>query len=144
MKLKKAEASIFELMDKYGITFLRLSVAVVFIWFGLLKILGVSPVGNLVASTVFFLPKEIFVPFLGVWEVAIGLGFLFKVPLRITLILFLMQMAGTFLVLIVQPEIAFQNNNPLLLTTIGEFVIKNIVLISAGIVVASSIKKEKR
>ena len=50
-------------------------------------------------------------------------------------------MAGTFLVLVVKPEIAFQGGNPLLLTTEGEFVIKNLVLIAAGLVVGGSVQR---
>jgi putative oxidoreductase len=49
-------------------------------------------------------------------------------------------MLGTFLVLVVQPDIAFQEANPLLLTTEGEFVIKNLVLLSAGLLIGSRLK----
>jgi putative oxidoreductase len=54
--------------------------------------------------------------------------------------LFVLQMLGTFLVLVVQPDIAFQEANPLLLTTEGEFVIKNLVLLSAGLLIGSRLK----
>lgn len=50
-------------------------------------------------------------------------------------------MAGTFLVLFTQPDLAFQNNNPLLLTTIGEFVLKNLVLVSAGLVIGTTVRR---
>ncbi len=46
------------------------------------------------------------------------------------------HLIGTFLVMIVQPAVAFQNGNPLLLTTEGEFVVKNLVLISALLMLA--------
>jgi putative oxidoreductase len=49
-------------------------------------------------------------------------------------------MMGTFLVLVIQPEVAFQDGNPLLLTTEGEFVIKNLVLLSAGLMIGSRLK----
>jgi len=49
------------------------------------------------------------------------------------------HLCGTFLVLVMEPELAFQNGNPLLLTTIGEFVVKNLVLISAALVLASKL-----
>ena len=59
-----------------------------------------------------------------------------------TLLLFWLQLAGTFLVLILRPDIAFQQGtNPLLLTTEGEFVIKNLVLISAGLVVGGTVRR---
>ena len=46
-------------------------------------------------------------------------------------------MAGTFLVLVMHPEVAFQDGNPFLLTVEGEFVIKNLVLLSAALVIGS-------
>lgn len=49
-------------------------------------------------------------------------------------------LCGTFLVLLMEPQLGFQGGNPLLLTTIGEFVVKNVVLISAGLVLASKLR----
>lgn len=131
-------------MDTYGAELLRVSVAVVFIWFGLLKLIGRSPVYDLVARTVYWVSPEAFVPLLGVWEVAIGMGLLFRFALRVTLFLFWLQLAGTLLVLVVRPDIAFQHGNPLLLTTEGEFVVKNLALISAGLVIGATVQRKGR
>ncbi len=138
---RQLDRRIVHLMAKYAVTFLRWALAITFIWFGALKIFGVSPVGDLVAKTVPWLPREFFVPFLGVWEVIIGLGLLTRVALRLTLLLFFAQMAGTFLVLILLPSVSFQNGNPLLLTDTGEFVVKNFVLLSAGVVIGSTVRR---
>ena len=54
------------------------------------------------------------------------------------------HLAGTFLVLVVQPEVAFQHGNPLLLTTEGEFVVKNLVLISGLLVLAARLPAGSR
>ena len=86
----------------------------------------------------------LFVPFLGIWEVIVGLGLLFSWKLRLILLLFWLQMAGTFLVLLTLPDIAYQGGNPLLLTTEGEFVIKNLILITAGLVVGSTVRRSDR
>jgi len=126
-------------LSTYGIIFLRIALAGVFIWFGALKVIGRSPVEDLVADTVYWLDAELFVRFLGVWEVVVGLGLVMPVALRATLLLFWAQMAGTLLVFVLQPSAAFQDDNPLLLTQTGEFVVKNLVLISAGIVVGSTV-----
>ena len=53
------------------------------------------------------------------------------------------HLTGTFLVLVTQPDLAFQNGNPLLLTMIGEFVVKNIVLMTAGLVLATVTRQRK-
>lgn len=128
-----------QFMRANGIRLLRIALAIVFVWFGALKVAGDSPVGDLVAKTVYWVRPEWFVPFLGVWEVAIGLGLLFAIGLRFVLLLFWLQMAGTFLVLVLRPELAFRADNPLLLTVTGEFVIKNLVLIAAGLVIGSTV-----
>ena len=129
-------------MTTYGIQILRVCLGIVFTWFGALKVAGRSPVEALVAQTVSWVAPEILLPLLGVWEIAVGLGLLLRVALRTTLFLFWLQMAGTFLVLLLRPDLAFQQGNPLLLTTEGEFVIKNLVLISAGIVVGSTVRRD--
>lgn len=143
LEFDRLDRALVGFMTAYGVTLLRLSLAIVFIWFGALKLIGRSPVADLVASTVYFLPSEHFVPILGLWEVAVGLGLLLRFALRVTLALFWAQMAGTFLVLVLRPGIAFQAENPLLLTMAGEFVIKNLVLITAGIVIGSSVRPLK-
>jgi uncharacterized membrane protein YkgB len=119
---------------------LRISVAVVFIWFGALKIFDVTPVTELVANTVYWFDPDWVVPALGIVELAVGFGLLFKFALRSVLALFFLQMLGTFLVFVVQPDVAFVDGNPLLLTTEGEFVVKNLVLLSAGLVIGATVR----
>lgn len=63
------------------------------------------------------------------------MGLLFGLARRIILPLFAGQMGGTFLVLVMRPDVAFQHGNLLLLTVEGEFVVKNLVLLSAGLLV---------
>jgi len=119
-------------------------VALIFIWFGVLKVVDRSPVADLVADTVYWVPSGFFVRFLGAWEIAVGVGLLVPIALRLTLFLFWAQMAGTFLVLVIHPGLSFQGNNLLLLTLTGEFVIKNLVLITAGVVIGSTVRPAGR
>lgn len=128
------------LMERYGVTLLRFSLAIVFVWFGALKLIGRSPVAELVAATVYWLPPQVFVPVLGAWEMAIGVGLAFRVLLRFTPFLLFAQLAGAFLVLFVRPERAFAAGNPLLSTLEGEFVVKNVILLSAGLVIGATVR----
>lgn len=128
-------------MYGYGHLFLRVSVAIVFIWFGLLKPFGSSPAQELVKRTVFWLPADLFVPFLGWWEVAIGVGLLFKPLIRVAIFLLLLQMPGTMLPLILLPEVCFVQF-PFVLTMEGQYIIKNLVLISAALVVGGTVRHE--
>jgi putative oxidoreductase len=133
-----------DMLARWAIPLLRVSLGAVFLWFGALKIAQVSPVADLVARTVYWVDPSWFVPVLGSVEVIIGAGLLAGRALRTILALFWLQMLGTFLVLVIQPEVAFQQGNPLLLTVEGEFVVKNLVLLSAGMVVGSTVRRRRR
>ena len=139
-RFDRVDAAVVHFMSEYGPRLLRCSLAVVFIWFGALKISGRSPVADLVTHTVYWLPADRFISILGIWEVLVGVGLLFRFVLRLTLLLFWLLLAGTSLVLVLRPDIAFQGGNPLLLTMEGEFVVKNLVLIAAGLVVGSRVR----
>ena len=124
-------------------TLLRISLGVVFVWFGALKVANVTPVGELIAGTLPFVDPAWFVPFLGGVEVVLGLGLLLGRAITVVSAVLVAHLCGTFLVLVMQPELAFQNGNPLLLTTIGEFVIKNVVLIASALVLAARLREVK-
>ena len=130
-------------LERWSVQLLRLSLGIVFLWFGGLKVFGVSPVSDLVAATVYWVDPDWFVVSLGVVEMLVGAGLILRRAMRIILAVFLAQMAGTFLVVILLPDIAFQDGNPLKLTVEGEFVIKNLVLLSAGLVVGSMVRRDR-
>ena len=130
-------------LQRWSVPILRISLGVVFLWFGALKVFGVTPVADLVAATVYWVDPEWFVPLLGVVEILVGAGLILRRAMRTILAIFLAQMAGTFLVLILLPDVAFQDGNPLKLTVEGEFVIKNLVLLAAGLVVGSTVRRDR-
>ena len=135
MPIHTFDALFIDRMRRFGTPMLRVALGLIFLWFGLLKIFGVSPVVELIGSTYSFLPQEQFILFVGIWEAAIGIGLICKFALRATLALLWLQMSGTFVALVLSPDIFFTNSNPLLLTLEGEFVMKNIVLITASLVI---------
>lgn len=63
--------------------------------------------------------------------------------MRLVLPVFAGLLMGTLLVLVLLPEVAFQDGNPLLLSVEGGYVVKNIVLLAAGLVVASSLSRPR-
>ena len=136
-KAQRLDERLRPLLDRIGVPLLRISLGVVFLWFGLLKIFDVSPVSSLVARTIYWFDPDLVVPALGAVEVFVGACLLAGRLMRIALPLLVLQMAGTFLVLVLLPGVAFLEGNPLLLTVEGEFVVKNLVLLSAGLVVGS-------
>ena len=129
-------------LRRVAVPILRVSLGVVFVWFGTLKILQVSPVSELVARTVYWVDPDIVVPVLGAFEVTVGVLLLLGQALRLTLFLFLLQMLGTFLTFIVLPNVTFRHGNPFLLTVEGEFVVKNLVLIASALVVGTTVRRD--
>lgn len=135
--VRHAEGRVVATSARIGLPLLRVAMGAVFIWFGALKVAGASPVADLVAGTVPWLDRTWFVPALGAAEVILGVALLIGRLLPFVCVALTAHLCGTLLVLVMEPELAFQNANPLLLTTIGEFVVKNVVLIAAALVLAS-------
>ena len=138
-QFNKLDQEIVRVLKKYGLHFLRYSLALVFIWFGILKSFNISPANELVANTVYWFDPSWFVSLLGWWEVLIGICFLYKPLIRVGVFLLIPQMVGTFLPLIILPDVVF---GPTLFswTLEGQYIIKNFVLISAGIVIGSHVR----
>ena len=125
----------------YGIIFLRFSIGLIFVWFGFLKPFGISPAQELVTNTVYWFDDKVsFVKFLGWWEVAIGITMCIKPLIRISIFLLFLQMPGTFLPLVLLPEICF-TDFPFGLTLEGQYIIKNLIIISAGLVIGGTVNK---
>lgn len=135
---RRFDRTVVALMDSVGIPFARSALGLVFIWFGALKTLGeLSPAYDLVAATVYWLTPETIVPILGLWEVAIGVAFLVPALTRVALLLLLPQMPGTFLPLVMLPEVCF-TIAPFGLTLEGQYIIKNLVIISCALIIGGT------
>ena len=138
-QFNKLDQHIVRILKKHGLHFLRYSLAVIFIWFGILKSFNLSPAHELVANTVYWFDPSWFVPFLGWWEILIGICFFYKPLIRLGVFLLIPQMLGTFLPLILLPDVVF-GTTILSLTLEGQYIIKNLILISAGIVIGSHVR----
>tara|TARA_B100000212_G_C27368957_1_gene531679 strand:+ start:1469 stop:1933 length:465 start_codon:yes stop_codon:yes gene_type:complete len=139
--IKKIDKLISQYMFIYGIIFLRFSIGLIFVWFGFLKPFGISPAQELVTNTVYWFDDKVsFVKFLGWWEVVIGITMCIKPLIRISIFLLFLQMPGTFLPLVLLPEICF-TNFPFGLTLEGQYIIKNLIIISAGLVIGGTVNK---
>jgi uncharacterized membrane protein YkgB len=129
-------------LHKVGIPFLRYAVGIIFLWFGFLKIIDASPATELVKHTVYWFDPSWFVPFLGVWEMVIGLCFIIWPLVRVGIALLIPQMAGTFLPLVLLPGVTFAGS--IFVPTLeGQYIIKNLVIIGAAIVIGASVRDPK-
>lgn len=145
MSLDQLDLRISTFMQRWGTLALRLSFGVIFIWFGILKPFGVSAAEPLVLATVPWLPffdGGTWLSIIGWWEVAIGVAFLFQRTLRIAVGLLALQMVGTFMPLLALPEVAFQPGRiPYGPTMEGQYIIKNLMIISAALVVGGTVRE---
>lgn len=122
-------------MEQHSINMMRIALAIIYVWFGALKIFGMSPAGELVEQTVYWFKPEIFIPILGVSEVLIALGLLFKRFIPYTIPLLLLHMAVTFFPIFILKTICF-DVFPYCPTLAGQYIIKNLILISGALVIA--------
>jgi uncharacterized membrane protein YkgB len=131
-------------MSRHGLGVLRIGLGVVFLWFGALKLVpGLSPAEELVRRTVYFVDPDLFLPVLAVWECLIGIGLLVGKGMRFTLLLLFLQMPGTALPLIVLPEVVW-TYFPYGLTLEGQYIVKNLVLIGAALVIGGTLRRPER
>ena len=136
----RIDRRITEWMASTGLTLLRISMGVVFFWFGALKLFpGASPAADLIRDSITFLPPNLFIPFLGLWEMAIGLGFITGKFLRLTILLMVLQMIGAVSPLVLLPSAVWERF-PFVLTLEGQYIIKNVVLISAAFVIGATVR----
>jgi uncharacterized membrane protein YphA (DoxX/SURF4 family) len=132
-------------MARNGVRLLRISLGVVFFWFGFLKFFpGLSPATELALRTIDVLsfgkvPSAVAINVLAAWESAIGLGLIFGVFMRATLLLLFVQMLGTITPIFLFPELVF-TRVPYAPTLEGQYIIKNLVLVSAGIVIGATVR----
>ncbi len=135
-------------MASKGLLLLRLSIGIVFFWFGFLKFFeGLSPAEELATRTIRtitfgLLSEKVIIYGLATWEVLIGAGLIFKIFLRETLLLLYLQMIGTFLPIFLFPQDVF-HVFPYSFTLEGQYIVKNIVLLSAGIVLGATVRGGK-
>lgn len=132
-------------MARHGVPLLRLSLGVVFLWFGGLKFFpGLSPAEDLAGRTIMLMtfgliPATVSLPVLALWEFLIGLGFLSGRFMRATVLLMAAQMLGTVTPLFFFPHETF-TAFPIAPTLEGQYIIKNIVLLSAGLVLGAMVR----
>ncbi len=144
-RLEHVDFRITAWMAQHGVTLTRLALGVVFVWFGAIKFVpGWSPAADLAARTIERLTlgvvePSLALPLLAVWETLIGIGLITGRLLRLTLLLLFIQMPGTMLPLVFFSSETFAAF-PYSPTLEGQYIIKNLVLVCAAIVVGSTVR----
>ncbi len=142
----KIDPIIIEWMSRNGYLLVRISIGIVFVWFGFLKFFpGLSPAQELAIRTITrlsfgLIPDFIIINGLALWEVLIGIGLISGKFMRETLLLLFLQMAGTFAPIFLFPNEVF-THFPYAPTLEGQYIIKNLVLVAAGIILGGKLRK---
>jgi uncharacterized membrane protein YphA (DoxX/SURF4 family) len=145
-RIIRADQKIRSWMKQYNILSLRVSLGIIFFWFGILKYFpDISPAEDLARQTFEIMtfgliPQDLAIKILATWECAIGLGLLMGKYMRVVLLLLFMQMVGAMSPIFLFPEKVFVQI-PWVPTLEGQYIIKNLVLISAAIVLGSKVGK---
>ena len=132
-------------MARYGVVVLRVALGLVFLWFGALKYFpGLSPAQTLASRTIDALtfgliPDGVSLVVLATLECAIGLGLISGRFMRLTLLLLAFQMVGAASPLFLFPGEVF-TQFPYAPTLEGQYIIKNVVLVSAGLVIGATVR----
>ncbi len=147
-KFDRYDHRITNWMADNGILFLRISIGIIYIWFGVLKFFpNLSPAEDLAARTIDvisfgMIPSEISMPILAFWECIIGIGLLVGKKLRIIIFLLGLQMIGAISPIFLFPDEVFIQF-PFVLTIEGQYIFKNLVIISSAIVIGATVRGGK-
>lgn len=148
LKLNILEDTVTRWMAAYSLTFLRIALGIIYLWFGLLKFgQGLSPAELLAQKTITKLTFNALAPdfsirLLALWECLIAIGLLTRTIPRITIILLFLQLIGTFLPLFFFSEDIWTINvfTP---TLEGQYIIKNLILVSAAMAIYPGLKSNR-
>jgi uncharacterized membrane protein YkgB len=144
-KIQELDLKVISFAKRAHPYFARVALFIVYFWFGILKILDTSPANPLVMQlqekTLPFLTFHQFIIFFSLYEMLIGILFLFSKFDRLTIILFIAHMVTTLMPLVFLPEVAWQGfMTP---TLEGQYMIKNLVLIALVLNIGANLKPWK-
>jgi len=146
--LSRTDIRLTKWMARNALSYMRISMGIIFLWYGFLKFFPqLSSAEQIATKTISVLtfnmvPDRLILIVLALWEVAIGVGLIFRIFLRETLLLMFLQMLGTLTPLILFPAETF-TVFPLVPTLLGQYIIKNLVIITAGLAIGATARGGK-
>lgn len=142
----KLDAWVINLLKRISAPLARIALFVVYFWFGILKLLDLSPANPLVMDlqqkTLPFMSFQTFIVLFSLFEMLIGVLFLIPKATRLAFVLFILHMGMTIMPLLLLPQIAWQG--PFVPTLEGQYMIKNLILISLVVFLVSNLTPVKQ
>lgn len=142
MKIKNVDKNIINWLRRWFLPLARLAIFIVYFYFGVLKLLGVSPATPLaqalVAKTIGLSHFGLSFKLLAVFECLVGILFLLPKATRIVIPMLLIHMVIVCSPLFLVAHLAW--SKPFVPTLEGQYIIKNIALIALAIGIAAQTK----
>lgn len=139
MKISSVDSSLIHFFRRISDPVARIGLFVIFFWFGLLKVVGLSPASPLVQAlferTMSIVPFGTFLIAFGLFEMLIGVLFLVRGSERIVIPLLFFHMVTTFMPMFLVPGATWSGF--LVPTMEGQYIIKNLALIAAAVGIAA-------
>jgi len=142
-RFDRIDAAISDWMERWGHLFDRVAIGALFVWFGALKVLGYKSATSVIAETVYVGAPEVTVTILGLWEIAIGLCLIHRPLARVAVALIAIRLPGTALALLVRRDVCW-TDDWLVPTIQGQYLVKDMILFSAAMIIGGAVREEKR
>jgi uncharacterized membrane protein YkgB len=144
MNINQIDNQLIRGCKRVAVPFARVSLFVIFVWFGTLKILGVSPASELVQQLFlgtigYWIPAfsfESFMILFGAFEVLIGILFVIPKAERVAFILYCIHFITTTAPLLILPALIWTGF--LVPTLEGQYIIKNLALLACALSVMAN------
>ena len=139
MNIRKTDTELIHFFRRVSVPLARFGLFIIFFWFGLLKVVGLSPASPLVQAlfeqTITLMSFSTFIILFGLFEMLIGVLFLIRGAERIVIPLLFLHMITTLMPLFLLPQVTWSRF--LVPTLEGQYIIKNIALIAAAVGIAA-------
>lgn len=136
-RLDRIDAVIAHWMEHLGHGLHRITLGMVFGWFGALKIAGFPTATSILAHTIYLGPPDVMVRILGAWEALIGICLILRPLVRVAIPLLMLRLIGTAMALVLRADVCFQGS-PLIPTPEGQYLVKDLMLFGAALVIGGT------
>jgi reactive chlorine resistance protein C len=124
---------LFSLVERIAEPLLRISLGLIILWIGALKLADPSPVVGLLHASLPFLAFKDFVYTVGALEIAASILLFTGIAVRYVGLLILIIFAGTLTIFLIAPTVTYGPKGFPYLSLVGQFLVKDFVLASAAI-----------
>lgn len=139
--IQDIDAVLIRFFQRYGHRAHRISLGVLYVWFGLLKPLGHTTTTSLLAHTIYWGDPDTMVLVLGWWEVLIGICLIVRPLVRVAVLLLTLRLPGILLAFVLEPTTLFVAF-PFAPTPEGQYLIKDLTLFLASLAIAGFLEEE--